>query len=77
MLCILGRGGVLEMDGLRLRLPSVLSEVRLGFRVIGWLVDRWKSCVVTAWTVTCFDRCIVYLIRSFLSSIRDRYLRIL
>jgi hypothetical protein len=76
-LCILGRGGVLEMDELRLRLLSVLSEVRLGSRVIGWLVDRWKSCVVTAWTVTCFDRCIVYLIRSFLSSIRDRYLRIL
>ena len=77
MLCILGRGGVLEMDGLRQRLLSVLSEVRLGSRVIGWLVGWWKSCVVTAWTVTCFDRCIVYLIRSFLSSIRDRYLRIL
>ena len=38
-----GGGGVLEMDGLRLRLPSVLSEVRLGSRVIGWLVGRWKK----------------------------------
>jgi hypothetical protein len=61
MLCILGRGGVLEMDGLRLRLLLVLLEVRLGFSD-DWLVGRWKGCAVTAWTVTSFVRCIVYLI---------------
>ena len=57
MLCILGRGGLLEMDGLRLRLLLVLLEVRLGFSN-----DQWKGCVVMAWTVTSFVRCIVYLI---------------